>query len=976
MERPIPAPRTRSQRLKPPVPERSFTYSTCQKKVQEVPDVVVRTAPSAATAVNFSTDPSTSEKDDLVLSSTHAVPNTEGCHLLLEKSSVGKFSELHNKNAELVDLPSLPLLNQVQDLRECGKVINDKQDSPPPVPSRNKSLQLLSKNVAASLSDDGSGLKTCEAITGTFFDVPDVGTLANERSVAERGFNSDYMRCNVTYNGAEANSLCDKDHDLIDLKSHSIAGESYNEAERQIGGSKDAPDSSDSFLDCSVLDKPLDKGLWNPRYMGLEEYRKLVKATDDGVLDVFKEESSLRSRSQSFEDDLSFTASEIQSIKDFQQEQSVVEGHSICFSGFVHLILHKKDRGKVWGVLRDSKLSFFRSEDEDESVLLGPFDLTNTLYVGRNPKKTSEVELCIRENSMCIHLSLVTDTPLNWVFLIIQCFMPKHDILNQEEDIDAGGIVWIRQGITCPWVEGWMHVDYKQRRLLYTLDRKVEVFALDIRKLIAMKSNVMKADWCASIAGSQKGPFMLTWEGCSLYIQAYNDTITSLWAEKLCSEMKKTSNKLEDCKLTKHDVPVLVDKCINFIWGFGLHQPGLYRRNGSMIDARFLMEELKEDPANVYIPSNGEDMVNVVADVLRSFFRQLDSPLIPKNIHAQLFAISKTKDSDRLKKYHEVLINLPRVRLQTLRRLLGHLKEVAEYAESNSATIDNLASVFGPTLFTVEQDDNTNGDDYNKVVQQIVVLKDLLENYKLIFQESINETRVKNEIIKKANPPKPRAEGLLVAIHLRERDSFTFNVQSALTAEQVSEEAKNRPSFNKNDSDVQFALFEVIKSGQLERRVGWKEKMSSMVAGRWIDWDSSGDCYLIFKPDPLPFSYSFRAFAENVKIASPGTKSFSTCHLKLDISKALIVQCNKSLKEVNSWAVDDLLWFNGHEASRKPPYNYTLTFLVLKKGFKYKSKFIGYCLAFSNNTDRLFWLNTALNAQRDFQPLPSNGSPL
>lgn len=36
-------------------------------------------------------------------------------------------------------------------------------------------------------------------------------------------------------------------------------------------------------------------------------------------------------------------------------------------------------------------------------------------------------------------------------------------------------------------------------------------------------------------------------------------------------------------------------------------------------------------------------MVNVVADVLRSFFRQLSSPLIPYTVQERLFVVAETR---------------------------------------------------------------------------------------------------------------------------------------------------------------------------------------------------------------------------------------------------------------------------------------------------------------------------------------------
>ena len=53
--------------------------------------------------------------------------------------------------------------------------------------------------------------------------------------------------------------------------------------------------------------------------------------------------------------------------------------------------------------------------------------------------------------------------------------------------------------------------------------------------------------------------------------------------------------------------------------------------------------------------------------------------------------------------YYDVLCQLPPVHLNTLRKLLDHLKEVTSHANINLATVENLSKVFGPTVFTVDK---------------------------------------------------------------------------------------------------------------------------------------------------------------------------------------------------------------------------------------------------------------------------------
>lgn len=45
-------------------------------------------------------------------------------------------------------------------------------------------------------------------------------------------------------------------------------------------------------------------------------------------------------------------------------KEETADGEAICFSGYVHLMFNKKDRGRLWAVLRSNRLTFHQSEDE------------------------------------------------------------------------------------------------------------------------------------------------------------------------------------------------------------------------------------------------------------------------------------------------------------------------------------------------------------------------------------------------------------------------------------------------------------------------------------------------------------------------------------------------------------------------------------------------------------------------------------
>lgn len=103
------------------------------------------------------------------------------------------------------------------------------------------------------------------------------------------------------------------------------------------------------------------------------------------------------------------------------------------------------------------------------------------------------------------------------------------------------------------------------------------------------------------------------------------------------------------------------------------------------------------------------------------------------------------------------------------------------------------------------------------------------------------------KLILEQNP----ATGLLISIHLFERDNKCFNVQSEWTASQVVSFKIQKLAFVSPCEN--YALFEVVKGGQLERRIGGNETMRSIVLGRWMDWEDSSGNFLLLKKDTHPF---------------------------------------------------------------------------------------------------------------------------
>lgn len=70
-----------------------------------------------------------------------------------------------------------------------------------------------------------------------------------------------------------------------------------------------------------------------------------------------------------------------------------------------------------------------------------------------------------------------------------------------------------------------------------------------------------------------------------------------------------------------------------------------------------------------------------------------------------------------------------------------HLLQIASHSDKNLASVENLAKVFGPTIFRTDED--ISMDAYAKMSRQILVTKDLILNCFNIFQLDAEEISAK-----------------------------------------------------------------------------------------------------------------------------------------------------------------------------------------------------------------------------------------
>uniref|UniRef100_A0A1I8QEZ4 Rho-GAP domain-containing protein n=1 Tax=Stomoxys calcitrans TaxID=35570 RepID=A0A1I8QEZ4_STOCA len=158
-------------------------------------------------------------------------------------------------------------------------------------------------------------------------------------------------------------------------------------------------------------------------------------------------------------------------------------------------------------------------------------------------------------------------------------------------------------------------------------------------------------------------------------------------------------------------------------------QDGLYRACGN----KFSIDELKQKLTKSYIYDPKlitADDIHTITSLLKLFFRELPQPLIPQETYTRL-ARDLLKMQDGIDTFRIAINDMPEPNRSTLAFLMKHLTNVAACSASNRMNASNLAIVWGPSLFALNEDKTYDIGRMNSLA------KALIENYNRIFH--INE---------------------------------------------------------------------------------------------------------------------------------------------------------------------------------------------------------------------------------------------
>ncbi|XP_008550939.1 arf-GAP with Rho-GAP domain, ANK repeat and PH domain-containing protein 1 [Microplitis demolitor] len=694
------------------------------------------------------------------------------------------------------------------------------------------------------------------------------------------------------------------------------------------------------------------------------------------VMNFMKNTKLLRTRDQ---------VKKVSSVTTMERPSSEAQIIPVCHRGIVYRsgvgIERAKDLVQRAAVLSDQKISFY--VDKSMSTLKEVINLDAVLSV----HLLQDVKTVDGETVHCIAVSCkgrpsvhvfyakgITERRI-WAQRILEALTPVFPAKYSAE-LTRAGWAYLKEGVTGSWFSAWVLL--QQRTLIYTKSLDIVEFEqLDLRKARC----ILIREQEGPIEGAENIQIVVIDAGHgALHLAAPGTREASAWRHALHQAATSCGAGLDEQQLTQDDVPVILDKCINFIYAHGIMSEGIYRKGGSSSAVVRLLEAFRRDAWATQI-TRGSYSEHDVATVLRRFLRDLPEPLIPPSVHNDLCRASGVEDDEeRAKKYREILMPvLNEVSTKTLRRILAHLHCLSQQSSRNLMTVENISAVWGPTLMHAG---SKSADDWNRA--ETTVVGDLIRLYPKLYQLSADDLAKEAKILEVLerhvanNGLRGAPSGdLKIWIYLFTKDGECVNVtigpqkSAADVCRELSEKAKV-PAH-------ELCLQECTLGGVLERPLHHAEKVLEAVA-RWGYWDPEDrkDNILILKKDRLyrdivPRIKPPMTISGELKFADTKSKSFKTYLFEFSQAKLCCYKDKACAIKINEWKIEDMIWYLGHESKRNPQSGWSITFLLKnKKPTRCKdSPFFGNILAGASVVDQYRWLAAMLFGEHQLNLLPS-----
>ncbi|KAM6286483.1 arf-GAP with Rho-GAP domain, ANK repeat and PH domain-containing protein 1 isoform 1-T1 [Spheniscus humboldti] len=473
----------------------------------------------------------------------------------------------------------------------------------------------------------------------------------------------------------------------------------------------------------------------------------------------------------------------------------------------------QEEFSRRWCTLQDGVLSYY--ENDRNAVPNGEIKVEEIVCLVNNPPHAHGIESTFEvyiESERLYLFGLESPNPVReWLKSIAKSFVhPRAEEL-LALDFERIGRLHYKGGLNLERAkEGWFALAGSALHVCFEDSERQE--PLQLRKLQEL-----------SIQGDNE-VLVLVERRRTLYIQGERKLDFLGWVHAIQKAAGSSGDTLSEQQLTESDVPLLVDRCIDYITQCGLTSEGIYRKSGQNSKTTSLLEMLRRDARSVRL-KEGEHQVDDVANTLKRFFRDLGDGLFTGQWGQDWLRATALEDEEaKIGEYRRLLGTLPTVNRATLKALINHLFRVQRFSGENQMNTHNLAIVFGPTLF------QTDGKDYKAGR----VVEDLINHYVKIFNVNDQEMKKQQDEImaimkmrEAASSGMQQAGDFICTVYLEEKKTEAeqhVKIPATMTAEELTFEILDRRKIVMKEKDY-WSCFEVNEREEAERPLHYSEKV-------------------------------------------------------------------------------------------------------------------------------------------------------
>uniref|UniRef100_A0A8D9B6Q9 Arf-GAP with Rho-GAP domain, ANK repeat and PH domain-containing protein 2 n=1 Tax=Cacopsylla melanoneura TaxID=428564 RepID=A0A8D9B6Q9_9HEMI len=259
--------------------------------------------------------------------------------------------------------------------------------------------------------------------------------------------------------------------------------------------------------------------------------------------------------------------------------------NTCIYNGFLYKCCGERSKDVVckYFQLTEGKLSWSNDKNGPSKEL---FTLESMLSIKRIPDRRQS---STGEDVYCFQVS--TSSPKSKVFVLGASCTSERRIWMQKliesctqsfstkitSDFTRASWCFLKEGVTNEWSYAW--VILQERVLLYGIEGANSVQEVDLKKARSIVCS--EADSSLPKVTESSNMILVDYPSSVLYLHMASGLETRAWAHDMKCAATNSGPLLVDQQLTRDEIPVLVEKCVNFVFAHGSMSEGIYRRSGS-----------------------------------------------------------------------------------------------------------------------------------------------------------------------------------------------------------------------------------------------------------------------------------------------------------------------------------------------------------------------------------------------------------